>query len=86
MASKQALAIFTILLALQLSTSQAKEFIVGDDASWTTNFDYQAWAKDKVFHVGDTLGIYCSILLIYLKMFLSDEINNFNIFLLSIKN
>ena len=23
---------------------------------WTINFDYQAWAQGKEFHVGDTLG------------------------------
>lgn len=34
-----------------------KEFIVGDSTGWTTNFDYQAWAKDKHFQVGGTLGI-----------------------------
>ncbi|KAE8684730.1 annexin D3 [Hibiscus syriacus] len=31
------------------------EYIVGDDKGWTINFDYQAWAKDKVFHLGDKL-------------------------------
>lgn len=35
----------------------AKEYIVGDDSGWTLDFDYQAWAKDKVFYVGDTLGM-----------------------------
>ncbi|KAK8532138.1 hypothetical protein V6N13_131480 [Hibiscus sabdariffa] len=33
----------------------ATEYIVGDDKGWTTNFDYQAWATDKVFHLGDKL-------------------------------
>ncbi|XP_050213699.2 blue copper protein 1b-like [Mercurialis annua] len=32
-----------------------KEFIVGDEARWTLGFDYQAWAKDKHFRVGDKL-------------------------------
>ncbi|KAK1419093.1 hypothetical protein QVD17_28251 [Tagetes erecta] len=32
-----------------------KMFIVGDDCGWTLNFDYQAWAMGKQFHVGDTL-------------------------------
>jgi hypothetical protein len=32
------------------------EFMVGDDKGWTVNFDYQAWAKGKEFHVGDKLG------------------------------
>lgn len=30
--------------------------MVGDDQGWTTNYDYQAWAKGKEFHVGDKLG------------------------------
>ncbi|KAI4381610.1 hypothetical protein MLD38_007670 [Melastoma candidum] len=33
----------------------AKDYLVGDSKGWTINFDYQAWAKDKVFHVGDRL-------------------------------
>ncbi|XP_054800431.1 blue copper protein 1a-like [Prosopis cineraria] len=37
------------------ATSLAKEFTVGDDHGWTIHFDYQAWASDKVFHVGDKL-------------------------------
>ncbi|RVW18603.1 Blue copper protein [Vitis vinifera] len=54
MASKHlaALAIFTILLP---AVAMATEFTVGDDQGWTINFDYVAWAKDKVFHVGDKL-------------------------------
>ncbi|KAL6327932.1 hypothetical protein AAG906_031276 [Vitis piasezkii] len=54
MASKHlaALAIFAILLP---AVAMATEFTVGDDQGWTINFDYVAWAKDKVFHVGDKL-------------------------------
>ncbi|KAK9059257.1 hypothetical protein SSX86_021876 [Deinandra increscens subsp. villosa] len=41
---------------LVLATSiSAKEYIVGDENGWTLDFDYQTWAKDKVFVVGDTL-------------------------------
>ncbi|CAN1245795.1 Blue copper protein [Linum grandiflorum] len=32
-----------------------KDFMVGDNYGWTTNFDYQSWAKDKDFRVGDRL-------------------------------
>ncbi|GMN66817.1 hypothetical protein TIFTF001_035908 [Ficus carica] len=46
------LAIAVILLP---SIAFATEYVVGDDKGWTTNFDYQAWAKNKVFYVGDTL-------------------------------
>ncbi|XP_059448111.1 blue copper protein-like [Corylus avellana] len=54
MASAQffnALAILAILVPSILAT----EFLVGDDKGWTINFDYQAWAKGKEFHVGDKL-------------------------------
>lgn len=34
----------------------ATEFMIGDETGWTTNFDYQAWAYGKEFHVGDKLG------------------------------
>ena len=34
----------------------ATEFSIGDDQGWTINFNYEAWAKEKVFHVGDKLG------------------------------
>nr|XP_043629458.1 blue copper protein 1b-like [Erigeron canadensis] len=41
-----------ILLATSIS---ATEYIVGDESGWALDFDYQTWAKDKVFFVGDTL-------------------------------
>ncbi|KAK9276452.1 hypothetical protein L1049_005985 [Liquidambar formosana] len=54
MASTQ---IFFIIatMAVFVPSVLAKEFVVGDDKGWTNNFDYQAWAKGKVFQVGDTL-------------------------------
>ncbi|XP_060177157.1 blue copper protein-like [Lycium barbarum] len=33
----------------------AMEYWVGGDKGWTIDVDYQAWAKDKTFKVGDTL-------------------------------
>ncbi|RVW12144.1 hypothetical protein VitviT2T_020375 [Vitis vinifera] len=47
-----ALAVFAIVLP---AVAMATEFTVGDDQGWTINFDYEAWAKDKVFRVGDEL-------------------------------
>ncbi|KAF3441438.1 hypothetical protein FNV43_RR15352 [Rhamnella rubrinervis] len=47
-----ALAVAAVLFA---TIAMGAEYIVGDDEGWTINFDYQAWAKDKVFHVGDKL-------------------------------
>ncbi|KAH7571683.1 hypothetical protein JRO89_XS04G0117400 [Xanthoceras sorbifolium] len=35
--------------------AMATDHFVGDDKGWTVSFDYQTWAKDKVFHVGDNL-------------------------------
>ena len=58
--------LFIIVLPLKVSApptkpsvpvgSYGKEFIVGDEAGWRLGFDYQAWAKDKYFRVGDKLG------------------------------
>ncbi|KAJ7976413.1 blue copper protein-like [Quillaja saponaria] len=46
------LAIFAVVLP---SIAMATEHVVGDDKGWTIDFDYENWAKDKVFVVGDTL-------------------------------
>ncbi|KAA8518386.1 hypothetical protein F0562_015731 [Nyssa sinensis] len=51
-----ALSSFFIIFAIVCpAIVSAKEFIVGDDIGWTTNFDYQAWAQGKEFRVGDKL-------------------------------
>ncbi|KAG8648023.1 blue copper protein [Manihot esculenta] len=47
--------IFVLFAAIVPSTTLAKDYIVGDDSGWTTNYDYQAWAQGKNFMVGDTL-------------------------------
>ncbi|KAI3691717.1 hypothetical protein L6452_31519 [Arctium lappa] len=50
------LIIVLIATILVLATSiSAKDYVVGDDSGWTLDFDYQTWAKDKVFFVGDNL-------------------------------
>ncbi|XP_026428605.1 mavicyanin-like [Papaver somniferum] len=38
-----------------VTSSSATRYIVGDDSGWTIKFDYQAWASNKEFHVGDEL-------------------------------
>lgn len=48
---------FAVALVLLPTIAMAAEYVVGDDKGWTINFDYQSWAKDKTFYVGDTLGI-----------------------------
>lgn len=47
----------TIMVALLLPTTTiATQYVVGDSSGWTFDYDYQAWAKTKVFKVGDALG------------------------------
>ncbi|RVW14261.1 hypothetical protein CK203_113114 [Vitis vinifera] len=55
MASKRFVGTIAILAFVLAAVAMATEFAVGDDQGWTINFDYEAWAKDKVFHVGDEL-------------------------------
>ncbi|KAL5577530.1 hypothetical protein UlMin_019229 [Ulmus minor] len=55
MASSKQFMSLAITVVLLPSIVMATEYIVGDDKGWTTSFDYQAWAKDKAFRVGDTL-------------------------------
>ncbi|KAL8217048.1 hypothetical protein R6Q57_023885 [Mikania cordata] len=48
--------VFVVSVATLLpSTTIATEYVVGDDSGWTINFDYQNWAKDKEFYIGDKL-------------------------------
>lgn len=59
MASNQVMKITLAIAVILLPTiAIAKEFVVGDSSGWTNDFDYQDWAKDKVFRVGDKLGIH----------------------------
>nr|XP_012466191.1 unnamed protein product [Gossypium raimondii] len=54
MASNKLLMLSVVAIFLP-AMAMATDYIVGDDSRWTINFDYQAWAKDKVFYVGDKL-------------------------------
>ncbi|KAL6174588.1 hypothetical protein ACLB2K_051234 [Fragaria x ananassa] len=54
MASSQHFIILAIL-AIVAPSILATDYVVGDDRGWTTNFDYQAWARGKMFVVGDNL-------------------------------
>ncbi|KAI3523090.1 hypothetical protein L1887_01146 [Cichorium endivia] len=48
--------VFAILAMVLLpSTTMATDYVVGDESGWTVNYDYQAWAKNKIFYVGDKL-------------------------------
>ncbi|KAF9592283.1 hypothetical protein IFM89_013509, partial [Coptis chinensis] len=53
--SKQFLVTLAIVAVVLPSVALATEFVVGDAAGWTNDFDYVAWAKDKEFRVGDSL-------------------------------
>ncbi|PWA95464.1 cupredoxin [Artemisia annua] len=44
----------SIVVVLPAST-MAAEYVVGGDSGWTTDYNYTAWAEDKVFYVNDTL-------------------------------
>ncbi|VVA41647.1 PREDICTED: mavicyanin [Prunus dulcis] len=55
MASIKFVTLITMVVILLPTIAMAMEFVVGDANGWKPGFDYQAWAKDKVFHVGDTL-------------------------------
>ncbi|KAB2005330.1 hypothetical protein ERO13_D11G243850v2 [Gossypium hirsutum] len=54
MASNKLLMLSVVAIFIP-AMAMATDYIVGDDSGWTINFDYQAWAKDKVFYVGDKL-------------------------------
>ncbi|KAF5816185.1 putative Phytocyanin domain, cupredoxin [Helianthus annuus] len=55
MAAARSTIIFISTIFLLATSISAKEYVVGDGSGWTLDFDYQAWAKDKVFYVGDKL-------------------------------
>ncbi|KAJ7944830.1 mavicyanin-like [Quillaja saponaria] len=54
MASTQFFIVLAIF-AVYIPSISATEFLVGDEKGWTNNFDYQASAQGKEFHVGDKL-------------------------------
>ncbi|XP_028125319.1 blue copper protein-like [Camellia sinensis] len=52
---KQYLLTFFVVAIVFPSVTLAKEFIVGDEAGWTTTGDYEGWVKGKEFRIGDKL-------------------------------
>lgn len=44
------------IVAAVATSTMAKHIVVGDYKGWTLNFDYQAWARQKEFYVGDRLS------------------------------
>lgn len=57
MASKIIFCFMIGFLGFLPEITKATEYWVGGEKGWTLDVDYQAWAKDKTFKVGDTLGI-----------------------------
>jgi len=57
MASSRVFLIISISMVLLSSVAIATDHIVGDDKGWTVDFDYTQWTQDKVFRVGDNLGM-----------------------------
>ncbi|KAL9993415.1 putative Phytocyanin domain, cupredoxin [Helianthus debilis subsp. tardiflorus] len=69
MAAARSTIVFISTIFLLATSISAKEYVVGDGSGWTLDFDYQAWAKDKVFYVGDKLGTLYSYKYIWLTIF-----------------
>ncbi|KAL5058974.1 hypothetical protein RYX36_030578 [Vicia faba] len=55
MAHSRALFLFALIATIFSTIAVAKDFVVGDENGWTLGVDYQVWAANKVFHLGDTL-------------------------------
>ncbi|GAU23977.1 hypothetical protein TSUD_327780 [Trifolium subterraneum] len=55
MALSRALFLFSLIITIFSTMAMAKDFVVGDKNGWTLGVDYQTWAANKVFRVGDTL-------------------------------
>ncbi|CAL5193123.1 unnamed protein product [Lathyrus oleraceus] len=51
----RALFLFALIATIFSTIAVAKDFVVGDESGWTLGVDYQAWAANKVFRLGDTL-------------------------------
>ncbi|WJX77632.1 hypothetical protein P8452_60920 [Trifolium repens] len=51
----RALFLFALIATIFSTMVVAKDFVVGDEKGWRLGVDYQSWAANKVFHVGDTL-------------------------------
>ncbi|CAK8542870.1 unnamed protein product [Lathyrus sativus] len=55
MALSRVLFLFALIATIFSTIAVAKDFVVGDESGWTLGVDYQAWAANKVFRLGDTL-------------------------------
>ncbi|KAH7513185.1 hypothetical protein FEM48_Zijuj12G0169600 [Ziziphus jujuba var. spinosa] len=55
MVSNTVIVTFGIASILFPTAAMAIEYVVGDASGWTIEYDYHAWAENKVFLVGDKL-------------------------------
>jgi len=69
MALSRALFLFALIATIFSTMGVAKDFVVGDERGWKLGVDYQYWAANKVFRVGDTLSKLISLLLFLCLMF-----------------
>ncbi|KAI3902057.1 hypothetical protein MKW98_013731 [Papaver atlanticum] len=53
--------IVVMVAALDVSSSMAATYDVGDTSGWTSmgNIDYNKWSSSKSIHVGDTIRKFC---------------------------
>jgi hypothetical protein len=49
--------IISISMVLLSSVSMATDHIVGDYQAWSVGTNYTQWAQERVFRVGDNLGM-----------------------------
>ncbi|KAL7182902.1 hypothetical protein ACSBR1_041560 [Camellia fascicularis] len=55
MASSLWILVVIAIVAITLPSTLATDFTIGDDNGWLLDYNYQAWAMGKDFHVGDRL-------------------------------
>ncbi|GJY70741.1 putative reverse transcriptase domain-containing protein [Tanacetum coccineum] len=57
MAASHSAIMFVATLFVLPASIFATEYIVGDQSGWNLDYDYQAWAKDTIFYVGDSHNV-----------------------------
>lgn len=50
-----------LILCVEVPSSLAKEYVVGDKTGWSPGVDYHPWAYGKSFRVGDVLREYLNL-------------------------
>lgn len=55
------------------SNAMGRFYIVGDGNGWRSGVDYQAWAANKFFTVGDVLGTYLYVVRVSINNFIGEN-------------